>query len=487
MQSIFAAKKRGIREAYDALAPRRGYWIGRNEYYYRELIRIIGSWMEGGKDVLQFGCGNGYLLSRLNARNAVGIDLSPEMIAAARKSYPGLTFLRGDAEDPPELGRKFDYILLVNVVGDIIDLQTAFSRLSPYCRRSTRIIIIYYNYLWEPVVKLAEKLRLKIKEPTQNWLSPADIGNLLYLSGLETVHKDNYLFFPFHLPGFSFLVNRVIFRLPLLNRLCFANLIVARPSPQPRPGENLSVSVIVPCKDEEGNIEDVVRRTPPMGKKTEIIIVDDQSTDGTAAAVEAARRRHPGKDVILVNGPGRGKFEAVKAGFAAASGDILMILDADATVMPEELPLFFQALAEGRGEFINGCRLVYEMEKQAMRLLNILGNKLFGLIFSYLLSQRIKDTLCGTKAFFRDDYLRMKRYFSYFGSYDRWGDFNLLFSACKLNLKIIDLPVHYVERIEGETKMKRRFSHGWLMLRMCWEGARRFKLLLGREPEGISK
>ncbi len=471
----FEAKRAGIRTAYDALAGERSRWIRRNRYYYSELLRILQFFLEPGADLLQIGCGNGYLLSRINARKAVGIDLSPGMIAAARKSCPELTFLPGDAEQPPALGQKFDYILLVNVVGDIIDLQAAFSRLRPYCRRSTRVIIIYYNYLWEPVVKLAERLHLKIKEPTQNWLSPADIENLLYLSGLETVHKDNSIFFPVYLPGFSFLINRVIFRLPLLNKLCFTNLIVARPAPRPLPEEELSTSVIVPCKNEEGNVEDVIRRIPRMGRKTEIIVVDDRSTDGTAIEVERAKRHFPDKEVVLVSGPGRGKFEAVKAGFAAAHGDILMILDADATVMPEELPYFFKALAEGKGEFINGCRLVYEMEKQAMRLLNIFGNKLFGLIFSYLLSQRIKDTLCGTKAFFRDDYQRMTRYFNYFGSYDRWGDFNLLFSASKLNLKIIDLPVHYVERIEGETKMKRRFSHGWLMLRMCWEAAKKIK------------
>lgn len=476
LEENFSSRKERIREAYRRLAPGRERWIRRNRYYYRELVRILGNFIEPDGDLLQVGCGTGYVLSLLEARSRTGVDFCPEMIEAARRLRPGIEFREADAEDLPDFGRTFDYILMENVVGDLVDVQETFENLLKCSRENTRVVIVYYNYLWEPLVKLAEKLKLKVREPIQNWLSAADIENLLSLAGFETVKKDNFFLFPKYLPGFSFLLNRILGRLPLLNRLCLLNLLVACPRGDSRPEKDYSCSVIVPCKDEAGNIEDIITRVPEMGKGTEIVFVDDRSTDGTGEEVRTMMGKYPGKQAVLVEGPGEGKFEAVKAGFDRASGDILMILDADATVMPEELPRFFRALVRGQGDFINGCRLVYNMEKQAMRLLNILGNKLFSLVFSYLLSRRVKDTLCGTKAFFRRDYLRMRRYFGHFGNSDRWGDFNLLFAACRLNLRITELPVHYTERVEGETKMKRRFSHGWLMLRMCGQGLRRLKL-----------
>jgi ubiquinone/menaquinone biosynthesis C-methylase UbiE len=475
LESTFQVRKDQIREAYERLVPVRDNWTRRNRYYYRELIRIIENFIESDGEILQIGCGNGFLLSSLSCRSRTGIDLSPGMIESARKQHPGIDFQVADAEDLPDFGRQFDYLLMVNVVGDIVDVQDALDGAIKCCRPDSRVLIISYNYLWEPLVKLATACKLKINEPIQNWLSAADIDNLLYLAGFETVKKDNFLLFPLYLPAISFVINRLLGRLPIINRLCFLNLIVARPRAITCQEEDYSCSVIVPCKDEVGNIENVLLRMPEMGKGTEIIFVDDRSSDGTGEEVVRLMKTFPEKNVILVDGPGLGKFEAVKAGFDRAEGDIMMILDADATVMPEELPKFFQALVRGDGEFINGCRLVYDMDKQAMRLLNIIGNKLFSLVFSYLLSRKVKDTLCGTKAFFRKDYLRMKKYFGYFGDYDRWGDFNLLFSACKLNMKITEMPVHYTERIEGETKMNRRFSHGWLMLRMCREGAKRLK------------
>ena len=420
-QSKFQARKEEVRQAYEELAPVRERWIEKNKYYYRELLRLIEFYIEPGSDILHIGSGSGFLLSRLPGKYKTGIDLSPSMVAVARRLYPDIDFRIGDAEDLPGLDREFDYILMINVVGDIVDVQEAFNNLKKYCRPDTRILIVYYNYLWEPAVKLATKLGLRIKEPTQNWLSVSDIENLLFLTGFETVKKDDYFLFPKKIPLFSFLANRLAGRLPLLHRLCFLNLIMARPLLPPRHRESFSCSVIVPCKNERGNIENVLRRIPEMGRGTEIVFVDDLSTDGTGEEIKRVREKYPEKNVVLVEGPGRGKFEAVRAGFDRSRGDILMILDADATVLPEELSRFFEPLSRGQGEFINGCRLVYDMEKQAMRLLNIIGNKIFSLIFSYLLSRRIKDTLCGTKAFFRKDYLRMKRYFGYFGDYDRWG------------------------------------------------------------------
>jgi glycosyltransferase involved in cell wall biosynthesis len=188
-------------------------------------------------------------------------------------------------------------------------------------------------------------------------------------------------------------------------------------------------------------------------------------------------RLHEGRwpITLLHQGDGIGKGDAVRKGFAAATGDVLMILDADLTVPPEDLPKFFEALTSGKGEFINGTRLVYPMERQAMRTLNHLGNKFFSLAFTWLLEQRFRDTLCGTKVLFRRDYERIAANRHYFGDFDPFGDFDLIFGASRLNLRIVEVPVRYRERTYGVTNIS-RFRHGWLLLRMCLVAFRKLKL-----------
>ena len=253
-------------------------------------------------------------------------------------------------------------------------------------------------------------------------------------------------------------------------------MVIARALPPPVPKEELSFSVIVPCKDERGNVEDAVQRILQMGRQTEIIFCDDQSTDGTADEVIRICSLYPEKNIRLERGPGVCKSKNVWTGFNAAKGDVLMILDADLTTMPEELVYFVDVIASGHAEFVNGSRLVYPVPKGAMNAANMLGNKFFSVAFTYLLGQRVKDTLCGTKVLWRSDWERIKPMLGSWGTEDRWGDYELLFGAAKLNLKILDLPVHYQERIYGSTKMTKVFRNGLVMLKMCWHGFLKLKL-----------
>jgi glycosyltransferase involved in cell wall biosynthesis len=247
-------------------------------------------------------------------------------------------------------------------------------------------------------------------------------------------------------------------------------IVVARPKPEPVNRSRLTVSVIIPCKNEKGNIEDAVKRIPELGHRTELIFCDDMSSDGTADEIRRMQQLYPDRLIRLVKGPGICKSTNVWTGFEAASGEILAILDADLTVMPEELPYFVDAICCGYAEFINGSRLVYPVPKTAMKAANMLGNKFFSLVFSYLLGQRIKDTLCGTKVLWRADWDRIRPMIGTWGTMDRWGDYELLFGAAKLNLRILDQPVHYQERIYGATKMTKVFENGIIMLKMCMHG-----------------
>ena len=329
----------------------------------------------------------------------------------------------------------------------------------------------------EPALKAAEGIGMKTPWPDQNWLSMNDIENLLGLADFEVVRRGTDILLPIHVPLLSDVMNRVAAKLPLVKEGAVVSYFVARPAQvnflEPLP----SVSVVCPCRNEKGNILEAITRTPLMGPRTELIFVDGNSNDGTVEEIQAAIAEYKGplELSLVLQGDGKGKGDAVRKGYAAARCEVLMILDSDLTVPPEDLPKFYKALVTGKGEFINGVRLVYPMEGQAMRFLNLLGNKFFSLALSWVLEQPIKDSLCGTKVLYRRDYDRIADNRAFFGEFDPFGDFDLLFGAARLNMKIVDLPVRYRARTYGDTKIS-RFAHGWLLLKMTAFGFKKLRM-----------
>lgn len=461
---------------FDTIAPKRESYLKQNWYYHEQLKRLVEFFVPEKSVVLEIGCGIGDLLNSLKSKRGVGIDISDRMVALAKKKHPKLHFFQQDIQSKTPNG-KFDYIVCSDVIGDLSDVQKAFENIAQCSTAETRIIVTYYNFLWEPVMRLAEKLGLKMPNPPQNWLSMTDIQNLLFLANLEVVKKGNYLLLPIYIPLISNFINKYIARLPGFKQLCLAQYVVARKKPL-FSNKQYSVSVIIPARNESGNIENAVLRTPHLGKWDEIIFVEGNSTDNTKSEIQRVVKQY-GKQrkLSFINqGKGRGKGDAVRKGFAKAKGDILMILDADLTMPPEELSKYYDVIQSGNGEFVMGSRLVYPMENQAMRFLNILGNKFFSLAFSFLLDQKIKDTLCGTKVLFKKDYDKIVANRSYFGEFDPFGDFDLIFGAAKLNLKIVEIPIRYKARTYGETNIK-RFSHGFLLLKMVLFASRKIKFI----------
>jgi len=462
LQQIREARRRHQESA----AGQRSKWIHANKYFYGRLQRLLQFIVEPGKRVLELRCETGDFLACTQPGYGVGVEISDAMAARAEAEHPELRFLRSDPEDL-DLRETFDYILF-NHIFDTVDILRAFERVRSHCTAETLLVIINYNHFWQPILELATKLRLRSRFVEPNWVSDNDIRGFLRLAGFRPVRKHRLLLFPKYIPLLSALLNDFVARLPGLRRLCLMQVIVARPNVPPAQEADFTASVIVPCRNEAGNIQPAVERIPRMGRGTEILFCDDKSTDGTAGEVRRVQLLYPEKEIRLIGGPGICKAENVWAGFRAARGDVLLILDADLTVMPEELPFFFRALAEGRGGFINGSRLVYPMQHLAMKFANILGNKFFSLLFSFLLDQRVKDTLCGTKVLWRKDWLRLEPHLGSWGMRDLWGDYELLFGASKLHLEIMEVPVHYQERIYGVTKMTKVFANGWRMLRICW-------------------
>jgi SAM-dependent methyltransferase len=446
--------------------------------YYRRLAEIYRYLVPAGSRVLELGCGRGDLLAALEPSLGVGIDFAPELLKRAAQSHPHLRFVQGDV-GKFSLNTKFDYVILSDLINDLWDVQTAIERLASVCTPATRVIINTYSRLWEQPLRIAARIGVANPTLSQNWLTLADVDNMLALSGFEVVRQWQEVLFPPALPLLAPLCNRYLVKLWPFRHLALTNFIVASLGPEAwmqSRGPEPVVSVIVPARNESGNIENIVRRVPEMGAGTEIVFVEGNSRDDTYAAIEAAIARHPERRMRLLRQSGAGKGDAVRLGFAEAQGGVLMILDADLTVAAEDLPRFYRALRSGRGEFINGVRFVYPMEKQAMRFLNFLGNKFFSLAFSWLLGQNVKDTLCGTKVLSRADYDTIAANRSYFGDFDPFGDFDLIFGAAKLDLKIVDMPVRYHERTYGPTNIQ-RWRHGMLLLRMFGFALRRLKFV----------
>jgi SAM-dependent methyltransferase len=471
-------RKQTIKEQADKLAGSRDRWIKKNSFFYNDDYNYMNFLVNNGQRVLELGCGTGQLLNTFKPSYGVGVDLSGSMIEVARENFPHLEFVQGDIESPDlisSLNGPFDFIILSDTIGYLDDCEEALARLHSLCTQDTRIIISYYSWRWQPILALGEKTGLKMPTVEMNWLSTEDTMGFLQLADFDTVKREWRQLVPRNLFGLGSLINRFIGTLPLIRRLSLRNYIVAR-SIRKIGLEQPSTTVLIPCRNEKGNIENAVKRLPNFCEDLEILYVEGNSQDGTLNEIHRVISAYPDKDIKVLVQDGKGKGDAVRKGFNNARGDILMILDADLTVPPEDLPKFYRAIATGKGEYINGTRLVYPMDDQAMRFLNFWANRTFSVLFTWLLNQRFTDTLCGTKVLTKDNYKKIVANRSYFGDFDPFGDFDLIFGATKLNLKVVEVPIRYAAREYGETQIS-RFRHGWLLLKMVLFAYKKLKII----------
>jgi SAM-dependent methyltransferase len=450
-----------------------------NTAYRQDDLKFTRFLIPPGKRVLELGCGRGDLLAVLQPSYGVGVDFSPETVAKAIELHPDLHFVLGDAEDPATLASTkgpFDYVVIADTIGMFEDIDVTLRRVHDLCDPSTRIVISYYSHLWEPILKLAEMFEFKSPQRQMNYIATADFLNLMDLADFEVISQEQRQLIPIRLFGFGPLINRFIAPLPGVRRLCLRTYLVGRPV-RLFPDRKLSSSILIPCRNERGNIESAIKRMPRFGSAQEILFVEGNSSDGTFEECERVRDAYKDSwDIKVLKQDGKGKGDAVRKGFAAANNDVLMILDADLTMPPEALPKYHAVIESGKADFVNGTRLIYPMENEAMRPLNFIANRLFAYLFSYLVNTRLTDTLCGTKVLLRKDYEVLARERDYFGNFDPFGDFDLIFGAAKQHLKIIETPIQYKARTFGKTQIS-RFRDGWLLLKMVWFAYRKLKAI----------
>ena len=460
---------------WDKVAQKLEHWQGWGGYYRRRVAQVFKFNIPSDQDILEIGCGNGDLLAYLEPQYGLGMDISPKMVQLAKQLHPKLDFIQMDALEL-SLKRQFDVVVISDTVNDLWDVQSTLENVHRHLKPHGHLVLNFYNRLWEWPINLAAKLGVAKPTLLQNWLTVEDVANLLNLAGFEPVRDWVEVLMPFNIPLLTPLFNKFLIRLWPFKFFAMTHFMVARPKPDCEKVEHHSVSVIVPARNEAGNIKRVFEELPKISPQTELIFVEGHSTDDTYEEILRQIKAHPEVPARAFRQPGKGKGDAVRLGFAEAKGEILMILDADLTMPPADLPRFYNALVSDKGDFINGVRLVYPMEKHAMRTLNLIGNKAFTLIFTYLLGQPIKDTLCGTKVLWKEHYEEIRANRAYFGDFDPFGDFELIFGAAKLNLKIVDMPIRYRERTYGTTNIQ-RWKHGWLLLRMVVYAAGRLKFI----------
>jgi ubiquinone/menaquinone biosynthesis C-methylase UbiE len=470
-------RKRELLDHFEMNGDELDSWREFNVAYHEDDRKFMQFLIPPGKRVLELGCGRGDLLAALKPSYGVGIDFGAKTIAKARALHPGLHFVLGDVEAPQTLAAiegPFDYIVIADTIGMFEDIDGTLKLVHRLCTRPTRIIISYYSHLWEPILKIAEALNLRSKQPKINYIATADFLNLMDLADFEVIRDEQRQLLPRRWLGLGPFINRFIAPLPGIRQLCLRTYLVGR-AIQKFPDRKFSVSIVVPCRNEKGNIENAILRMPRFGAAQEILFVEGNSSDGTFQECERVRDTYKDSwDIKVLKQDGKGKGDAVRKGFAAAIGDVLMILDADLTMPPEALPKYHAVIETGKADFVNGTRLIYPMEHEAMRPLNFIANRCFAYLFSYLVNIRLTDTLCGTKVLLRKDYEELARERAYFGNFDPFGDFDLIFGAAKQNLKIVETPIHYKARTFGETQIS-RFRDGWLLLKMVWFAYRKLK------------
>ncbi len=446
----------------------------RQKAFHNQLIDLHRHHIPSGSTVIEWGCGNGELLNALDPQRGLGIDISQNMIAKANTNSGNCEYRQGDLHNT-RVDEKFKHIVCSYLTGYLEDIQKCLENLKVSADSSTRLYISSLNSVWHPILSLGQSIGSVVKQPPSNWLALSDLVNLLELSGWEVITKSSEQLLPYNIPIISEIFNRWLVRLPFFRHFGSTLFIVARPKIKPVFNSDVSCSVIVPARNEAGNIKAALDRIPTLGKQTEIIFVEGNSNDNTWDTIQNEVKAYKGPHkVSYCQQPGKGKWDAVFCGFSKAVGDVLVIQDGDLTAPPEDLPKFFDAVANGHTEFANGSRLVYPMEDNAMRFLNFMGNKFFALSLSAVIKQPIKDSLCGTKMISRKNYDQLLIRIKLFGDFDPFGDFNLLFGSSLLDLKIRDIPVRYKDRTYGDTNIS-RFKHGWILLKMTVFGLRHLR------------
>jgi len=383
-----------------------------------------------------------------------------------------------DLIDPKnsETNNKWKTVILTFPLNNFVNLVGFFDKLDSSLNEEAKVIVSYYSKIWKPFFFIFSLFGLIRNYKNSLFFSKDTLEIFLRTGNFEISKKIPNYFIPFNIPIINKFLSILINFLPFLDNLSVTKVFYLRKKNYKK-RQNKKISLIIPCKNEQGNILNIVTDAKKeLIIPYEIIFVDDKSSDNTFQIIIDCKKKFSDVDIQVTKGPGKGKSLAVNEGIKIATGYYSIIFDADMTVNMKDINVFYNAISNGNADIINGSRLVYKPYTGAMRYLNFLGNKFFSKLSSFITGELITDTLCGSKCFITKDFKIFNEFKDNNNINDIWGDFNILYSSNFYGLKCIDLPVRYYERVEGETKMKKRFYFFLNMLSTSIKAMNRFKI-----------
>ena len=442
------------KEFFEKNFEKRLQFVKNKRFLFSEISKFIDNCINNSKEIFLFCAGNSILANEIKSEKINIKEINEKLCqySGSKISYKK-TFERKDIENCDHL-----------VVADIEHQKNPASnllQLSNFMKDETRIIILSKNFFWMFIINFL-KILFNFSPRKNNFLPSSYLSNLYSSCNLEIVRSEKIIAIPIYIPVLTNLINKV-FRLPILNWFCVLNVTILKKIDTTNKNEIKKVSFIVPCKNEEKNIPLFKDHIKSLSGKYEFLFGDDVSSDQTMIEIKKIKSEVKNIEINCYEGPGICKSENVYRGIEISSGDIVVIYDADLTVSFDDIDFAIKILINSNADFINCTRMIYPQKEGAMKKLNFLGNSFFAILFSLLFRKKVTDTLCGTKIFYKKDWIKIKQDVSNWGTKDLWGDYDLLIGAYKNNLKILEVPVTYYERTGGETKMTNVFKNALRM------------------------
>ena len=423
-------------------------------FLFSEISKFINSCINNSKEIFLFCAGNSTIANDIRSEKIIIKEIDEKLYQNSKsKIIYKKTFEKRDIENCDHL-----------VIADIEHQNNPalnLLRLSNFMKDEARIIVLSKNFFWMFILKFL-KILFNFSPTKNNFLPSSYLSNLYSSCNLEIIRSEKIIALPINVPILTDLINK-IFRLPILNWFCVLNVTILKKINTKISKENQKISFIIPCKNEENNIPLFKDHIKSLSDRYEFLFGDDISTDQTMLEINKIKSELNDKKINSYNGPGICKSENVYKGIEISNGDIIVIYDADLTVSFDDIEFAIKILINSNADFINCTRMIYPQKEGAMKKLNFIGNSFFAILFSLLFKKKITDTLCGTKIFYKKDWVKIKQDISNWGTKDLWGDYDLLIGAYKNNLKILEVPVTYYERTSGETKMTNVFKNAFRM------------------------
>ena len=358
------------------------------------------------------------------------------------------------------INKKYQRIILTDVVENYDDVFALLNIVSNLLTIDGKLIISSINTKYLILSRTLEFLKLKDSNENTSYIHVKKIRNITSGVGLEYQKFYTKQLFPFSFFYVGNVINKIMEIISFQLNLGIKTYIIFRPAIITN--SKNSKSIIIPAKNEEGNLVELVSRIPKF-ENTEIIFSYGKSKDNTLKVMKQITQSNKLFKFKLVKQTKNGKANAVWEALNVVENDLIAILDADISVDPETLSDFFDIIEKNNADFVNGTRLIYDMEKNSMRFLNRIGNRFFQFFISKIIKEALTDSLCGTKVF-KKSYLNDLYFWqNIFGKKDPFGDFDLIFAAAYSGQKIVEMPIVYRERKYGTTQIA-RFKDGFKLL-----------------------